>query len=61
MRITKFTHSCVRLETEAGRLVVDPGVFSGSDELEQALDGVDALLVTHEHPDHSTPSTSRGC
>ena len=55
MRITKFTHSCVRLETEAGRLVVDPGVFSGSDELEQALDGVDALLVTHEHPDHVDP------
>ena len=52
MDITKFTHSCVRLETPGGALVIDPGSFSGRDELTQALDGVRAVLVTHEHPDH---------
>ncbi|MBB2946029.1 L-ascorbate metabolism protein UlaG (beta-lactamase superfamily) [Actinoplanes lutulentus] len=47
MRVTKFTHSCLRLEG-AGVLVVDPGVFSE----ESALDGADAVLITHEHFDH---------
>ncbi|MEV4636233.1 MBL fold metallo-hydrolase [Actinoplanes sp. NPDC049548] len=47
MRVTKFTHSCLRLEGD-GVLVVDPGVFSER----SALDGADAVLITHEHPDH---------
>jgi L-ascorbate metabolism protein UlaG (beta-lactamase superfamily) len=48
MKITKYTHACVRLE-EAGRvLVIDPGEWSES----SALDGADAVLVTHEHADH---------
>ncbi|MBG0561625.1 MBL fold metallo-hydrolase [Actinoplanes aureus] len=47
MRVTKFTHSCLRIEG-AGVLVVDPGEFSES----SALDGADAVLVTHEHVDH---------
>src|SRR4051794_2459048 len=47
VRITKFTHSCVRVDG-AGVLVVDPGGFSER----SALDGVDAVLITHEHPDH---------
>ena len=47
MRVTKFTHSCLRLDGD-GVLVVDPGVFSEA----TALDGADAVLITHEHPDH---------
>lgn len=47
MRVTKFTHSCLRVEG-AGVLVVDPGEFSEA----SALDGADAVLVTHEHFDH---------
>jgi L-ascorbate metabolism protein UlaG (beta-lactamase superfamily) len=47
VRITKFTHSCLRLEGD-GILVVDPGVFSER----SALTGADAVLITHEHPDH---------
>ncbi|MEV0902215.1 MBL fold metallo-hydrolase [Actinoplanes sp. NPDC049802] len=47
MRVTKFTHSCLRVEG-AGVLVVDPGEFSE----ESVLDGADALLITHEHFDH---------
>lgn len=49
MQLTKLTHSCVRVDTGAGVLVVDPGVFS---EAAEALDGADACLVTHVHPDH---------
>ncbi|MEV6298146.1 MBL fold metallo-hydrolase [Actinoplanes sp. NPDC051861] len=47
MRVTKFTHSCLRVEG-SGVLVVDPGEFSES----SALDGADAVLITHEHADH---------
>lgn len=49
MQLTKFTHACVRLDDGDRSLVIDPGVFS---EVEQALDGAAAVLVTHEHPDH---------
>ena len=47
MRITKYTHSCVRLAGD-GVLVIDPGEWSER----SALDGADAVLITHEHPDH---------
>ena len=48
MRITKFTHACLRIEHDGGVLVIDPGVFSEA----EALDGADAVLITHEHFDH---------
>ncbi|MFC8303099.1 MBL fold metallo-hydrolase [Specibacter sp. NPDC057265] len=49
MLLTKFTHSCVRLERDGRTLVLDPGVLS---ESAQALTGADAVLITHEHADH---------
>jgi L-ascorbate metabolism protein UlaG (beta-lactamase superfamily) len=48
MRLTKYTHSCVRIERDGAVLVIDPGTFSEP----AALDGVDAVLITHEHVDH---------
>ncbi len=48
MRFTKLGHSCVRLEKDGATLVIDPGIWSGPD----ALAGAQAVLVTHEHPDH---------
>lgn len=49
MQLTKFAHSCVRLEGPGGVIAIDPGVFSDS---ASALAGASALLITHEHPDH---------
>jgi L-ascorbate metabolism protein UlaG (beta-lactamase superfamily) len=49
MKLTKYTHACVRLEKNGGVLVIDPGTFS---ETAEALDGARAVLVTHEHKDH---------
>ncbi|MBM0205026.1 MBL fold metallo-hydrolase [Micromonospora sp. STR1s_5] len=49
MRLTKYAHSCLRVEHDGGVLVVDPGVFS---DAAAALDGADAVLITHQHPDH---------
>ncbi|WP_434403196.1 MBL fold metallo-hydrolase [Streptomyces sp. NBC_01353] len=48
MKLTKKSHSCVRLEKDGRTLVIDPGGFSEEDS---AL-GADVLLVTHEHADH---------
>ena len=55
MRVTKFGHACVRLEHEGTTIVVDPGVFTSV----EALDGADAVLITHEHPDHYHPDHLR--
>ncbi|MGG5173729.1 MBL fold metallo-hydrolase [Pseudarthrobacter sp. J1763] len=55
MLLTKFTHSCIRLEkssadsAEPAVLVLDPGSFS---EADQALAGAQTVLITHEHQDH---------
>lgn len=49
MQITHFGHSCVLLDTGAARLLIDPGTFSSGFE---SLTGLDAVLVTHQHPDH---------
>ncbi|MEU8618530.1 MBL fold metallo-hydrolase [Streptomyces sp. NPDC048623] len=48
MKLTKNTHSCVRLEKDGRTLVIDPGMFTE----EEAAVGADVLLVTHEHADH---------
>lgn len=48
MRLTKFSHACVRVERDGGVLVIDPGGFSEA----EALEGADAVLITHEHADH---------
>jgi L-ascorbate metabolism protein UlaG (beta-lactamase superfamily) len=49
MKLTKFTHACVRLESGHDTLVIDPGSFS---EVAEALDGARTVLITHEHADH---------
>ncbi len=48
MLLTKFGHSCVRLEKDDSRLVIDPGIWAGPD----VLAGASAILITHEHVDH---------
>jgi L-ascorbate metabolism protein UlaG (beta-lactamase superfamily) len=55
MRLTKFGHSCVRIEYDGTVLVLDPGAFTDAD----AVDGADVVLITHEHPDHCHPDHLR--
>ncbi|HZZ96172.1 MAG TPA: MBL fold metallo-hydrolase [Jatrophihabitantaceae bacterium] len=49
MQLTKYTHACVRLDDGDRGVVIDPGVYS---EVDEAVDGAAAILITHEHPDH---------
>jgi L-ascorbate metabolism protein UlaG (beta-lactamase superfamily) len=49
VRIVHFGQSCVLVEIGTARLLLDPGIYSaGFDD----LTGLDAILVTHQHPDH---------
>lgn len=56
MRITHYGHACVLVEDPAdgrGRILIDPGDLAG--DISGAGE-VDAILVTHEHPDHLDPA-----
>jgi L-ascorbate metabolism protein UlaG (beta-lactamase superfamily) len=47
-RLIKHGHACVRVDNDGEVLVIDPGGYTEP----TALDGADAVLITHEHPDH---------
>ena len=48
MKITRRYHSCVELSKGQSSLIIDPGSFQAPDNHAE----VDAILVTHIHPDH---------
>jgi L-ascorbate metabolism protein UlaG (beta-lactamase superfamily) len=52
MRITHLGHATVLVETDAARILIDPGNFSAA---WHGLTDLDAVLVTHQHPDHLDP------
>lgn len=49
MKITKLGHCCLLIENKATRILTDPGVYSTA---QNELKNIDAVLFTHEHPDH---------
>ncbi|MFZ2512591.1 MAG: MBL fold metallo-hydrolase [Gordonia sp. (in: high G+C Gram-positive bacteria)] len=50
MLVTSYGHSCVLVELAGSRILFDPGNLSfGFAE----LTGLDAILITHQHPDHA--------
>jgi L-ascorbate metabolism protein UlaG (beta-lactamase superfamily) len=52
MQITHLGHAAVLAETTDARILLDPGNFS---ESWHSLTDLDAILVTHLHPDHLDP------
>ena len=52
MRVTHLGHACLLVELADRRILIDPGNFSSGFE---DLTGLDAVLVTHNHPDHFDP------
>lgn len=49
MKITKFGHCCLLIENKGKRILTDPGAYS---TLQNEVKNLDAILITHEHPDH---------
>ncbi|WP_406831191.1 MBL fold metallo-hydrolase [Pedococcus sp. KACC 23699] len=49
MRITHLGHACLLVELAGTRILLDPGTFSPEAQHQRDLD---AVLVTHQHPDH---------
>lgn len=54
MKITKLVHSCLLIENDGKKILVDPGVYSWNHESVKSIDfsGLAAVVVTHNHPDH---------
>src|SRR5262245_33339234 len=57
MRLTKFGHSCLLVEEEQARILLDPGTLSSGFE---GLQGLTAILYTHQHADHLDRGRLRG-
>lgn len=54
MKITKFVHSCLLVESNDRTVLFDPGIYSweaGLFAVDQ-LQRLDAVVITHEHEDH---------
>jgi len=52
VRLTHYGHACVVVDDPAGstgRILIDPGTLA--DDI-SGVGAVDAVLITHEHPDH---------
>ena len=52
MRVTKHEHACLVVDKAEQRVVIDPGSYTTP---LLGLDGVVAVVITHEHQDHWTP------
>jgi L-ascorbate metabolism protein UlaG (beta-lactamase superfamily) len=57
MRLTKFGHSCLLVEEQGARMLLDPGTLSDGFE---ELQGLTAILYTHQHADHLDPARLPG-
>ena len=52
MKLTKYSQSCVMVETKGEKIVVDPGNIGVTDELISKCADPDVILITHKHGDH---------
>lgn len=53
MKITIYGHACFTVENNDRLVIIDPGIFT---DLAGVPDKIDAVIITHLHPDHFDPS-----
>jgi glyoxylase-like metal-dependent hydrolase (beta-lactamase superfamily II) len=54
MIISKHSHSCLLIKEANQTILIDPGNYTYEDKALDisSLEGLDYILITHEHPDH---------
>jgi len=59
MKITKYPQSCILIETNNKKILIDPGsyVYSQTDIEPKDWRDIDFLLLTHRHGDHCHPKS----
>src|ERR1035441_4009316 len=55
MKVTKYPQSCLVIEKNGKRIIIDPGSLVSPKFSANELLPVDAILITHEHMDHADP------
>ncbi len=52
MKVTKFAQSCILIETNSAKILVDPGHLLLDENVVKAWMHPDFILITHKHGDH---------
>jgi len=52
VKVTKYPQSCLLLEKEGRRIVIDPGNFFAAKYNVDELGAIEVVLYTHQHADH---------
>ncbi len=60
MQLTKYPQSCLIVEVDGHRLLIDPGTFLSARHDLDDLGHLDGVLITHRHPDHIDPALVQG-
>ena len=55
MKVTHYPQSCIVIENNNHKVVIDPGMHFLETHSVNELDGVEAVLYTHQHSDHYEP------
>jgi L-ascorbate metabolism protein UlaG (beta-lactamase superfamily) len=59
VKVTKYPQSCLIIEQQGKRIVIDPGALVSGKYTAKDLLPLDAILITHEHQDHADPELIR--
>lgn len=61
MKVTKLVHSCLLVEKDGKKILVDPGLYSWQSAAVKSTDfsDISAVAITHNHPDHFNPEFAK--
>lgn len=59
MKVTRFPQSCLLIAQDGHSIIIDPGVHFLQTHTVEELNGVEAVLYTHQHADHYDESIAK--